>query len=356
MTKPIVFINRSTRVPTSVFLSVVAACNWQISAHAAPAHRRLPDPVIACDTEAQAPANARIIVVMDSPDQADALGYHTETPDGRMWGRVFINPILDNGGTLTEGPNSFSAVASHEALELFCDEHVCLWSDLPDGKHQIAYEVGDPVQGSSYKIRIRVTKGQPLVTVSVSNFVFPEYFDFQAQSDERFDYNNELNGPAPALGAGGYAVLRTIGTRTTQIFGAVPNPTKSHRVARTFIRMNGREAAYPKAEATATPAAVEQASVPARRTVDPIEQYFAYAHLPPMLQDVSAAFSSLASQILSLARCPERSVALRKLLEAKDAAVRAAREGSPDWEGLTPTSFGPAKPAPVALPDPTEPK
>jgi hypothetical protein len=45
-----------------------------------------------------------------------------------------------------------------------------------------------------------------------------------------------------------------------------------------------------------------------------IEQFFAYEHLPETLQAVSRPFGELAKHI----------VALRKLLEAKDAAVRAS--------------------------------
>lgn len=57
----------------------------------------------------------------------------------------------------------------------------------------------------------------------------------------------------------------------------------------------------------------------------PILRYFEYAHLPPHLQEVSRHFSDLAWQIESnLPNGPEKSVALRKLLESKDAAVRAA--------------------------------
>lgn len=55
-----------------------------------------------------------------------------------------------------------------------------------------------------------------------------------------------------------------------------------------------------------------------------IIQFFAYAHLPPHLAEVSKPFGDLADAIVStLPRNPERTVALRKLLEAKDAAVRA---------------------------------
>ena len=56
---------------------------------------------------------------------------------------------------------------------------------------------------------------------------------------------------------------------------------------------------------------------------EPIMQFFAYAHLPAHLQEVSRPFGELAEALLNLPRNPERTVALRKLLEAKDAAVRA---------------------------------
>lgn len=59
-----------------------------------------------------------------------------------------------------------------------------------------------------------------------------------------------------------------------------------------------------------------------------IAQFFVYGHLPEPLRDVSRPFAILADHILtSLPRNPERTVALRKLLEAKDAAVRAALAG-----------------------------
>ena len=59
--------------------------------------------------------------------------------------------------------------------------------------------------------------------------------------------------------------------------------------------------------------------------MEPILQFFAWEHLPEGLQAVSKPFAHLAQTIVdALPRNPERTVALRKLLEAKDAAVRAA--------------------------------
>lgn len=57
---------------------------------------------------------------------------------------------------------------------------------------------------------------------------------------------------------------------------------------------------------------------------EPIMRYFEYAHLPSHLQHTSRRFHDLAHDLVNaLPRNPERTVALRKLLEAKDAAVRA---------------------------------
>ena len=57
---------------------------------------------------------------------------------------------------------------------------------------------------------------------------------------------------------------------------------------------------------------------------DPILRFFHYKHLPPVLADVSSSFCTLARFIVdALPRSAERTVALRKLLEAKDAGVRS---------------------------------
>lgn len=64
--------------------------------------------------------------------------------------------------------------------------------------------------------------------------------------------------------------------------------------------------------------------MPKREPPEHILQFFSYKHLPEHLAKVSEPFGLLADQIVrDLPRNPERTVALRKLLEAKDAAVRA---------------------------------
>lgn len=62
----------------------------------------------------------------------------------------------------------------------------------------------------------------------------------------------------------------------------------------------------------------------AQVATDPILHFFHYSHLPPKLRETSRSFFILAAHVINtLPRNPERTVALRKLLEAKDAVVRA---------------------------------
>lgn len=78
------------------------------------------------------------------------------------------------------------------------------------------------------------------------------------------------------------------------------------------------------------PGAHADAAIPADRAeidmlaAEPMLQWFEFSHLPAHLQEVSETFFTLARHlVLTLPRNPERTVALRKLIEAKDCAVRA---------------------------------
>lgn len=55
--------------------------------------------------------------------------------------------------------------------------------------------------------------------------------------------------------------------------------------------------------------------------------FFEHAHLPPHLSEVSAPFCDLADRVAHNLDGAEATVCLRKLLEAKDCAVRAKIAG-----------------------------
>lgn len=57
---------------------------------------------------------------------------------------------------------------------------------------------------------------------------------------------------------------------------------------------------------------------------DPILKFFEYKHLPAHLQEVSKRIGDLAVEMdVNLQDGPEKTIGLRKLLEAKDCFVRA---------------------------------
>lgn len=59
-------------------------------------------------------------------------------------------------------------------------------------------------------------------------------------------------------------------------------------------------------------------------SITAILRHFRHEHLPPLLAEVSKPFGELAERVAKLGDDPEVTMALRKLLEAKDCAVRAA--------------------------------
>lgn len=70
-----------------------------------------------------------------------------------------------------------------------------------------------------------------------------------------------------------------------------------------------------------------------QKSDEPLLQFFTYAHLPENLATTSKSFAELAKFIVdTLPRNPERTVALRKLLEAKDCAVRAVLYKPERWD------------------------
>ena len=65
---------------------------------------------------------------------------------------------------------------------------------------------------------------------------------------------------------------------------------------------------------------------PRKEQVSSLLDFFSYEHLPDNLREVSKPFYDLAQQMawnVDVKRCDEMMVSLRKLLEAKDCAVRS---------------------------------
>lgn len=242
MTTPkIAVINQSTLVSDADAKTMWLACKNQIYYHAGPLlHKRFLNSVFV-PKGGVASASDYPLVILDDPDQANALGYHTEDPNGKVWGRVFARPVFDNGGTALHGALSVSSVLSHEMLEAFADLNVNLWADRNDGTF-VALEIADPVENDSYEVGSLDAHGNK-VMVSVSNFVLNEWFDPLASPTSRFDYMKKVKAPL-TMSPGGYiVVLNTRNGKVSQVFGSqeaehMHNKKKpAHPASRTARRM-----------------------------------------------------------------------------------------------------------------------
>jgi hypothetical protein len=82
--------------------------------------------------------------------------------------------------------------------------------------------------------------------------------------------------------------------------------------------------------------ALEEAAKPPPKPLDPrirMLQWFVYDHLPAGGRPVAAQFNSFANWMLqTIPSGPEATEAMRKLLECRDCAVRAALEPLPKPE------------------------
>jgi hypothetical protein len=150
-------------------------------------------------------ANAQgfALVLLDDAESAGDLGYHdVNEHDGTPYARVFVEPILANGGTWLRGANSVAVTASHEACELVGDPAANHWVETPRGV-LVAQELCDPVENCAYTIRLRDGR-----QASVSDFVFPDWFNGFAPGTAQFDRMRAVRAPF-AIAPDGYAIHRT---------------------------------------------------------------------------------------------------------------------------------------------------
>lgn len=187
------------------------ACASQLRLHVAPLWNKTAVPVVFLSRKEDAPPGAWVLGLLDDSDQAGALGWHSVSEDGLYYGRIFVRPVLDNGGNaLTNKKLSVASVASHEVVELFCDPACNLYAEA-DANTEYAVEACDPVEATSYPVSVDGIK------VQMSNFVTPRWFDPFSPPHTRLDYVGELTDPF-TMSPGGY-VIKKINGQVTQEFG-----------------------------------------------------------------------------------------------------------------------------------------
>ena len=151
------------------------------------------------------------LIILDDPDEANALGYHDVTVDGLPLGKVFVNADIKFN-------TSWTVTASHELLEMLGDPDINLTvfaQKEAGGARLFAYEVCDPCEadGDGYQI------GETLV----SDFVYPSWFETFRKPGTQFDYRNLIQA-AFELRPGGYIGINDIvdGVGWQQLVAATP--------------------------------------------------------------------------------------------------------------------------------------
>jgi len=202
--KSIAIINESSVITDAQLAVMVAACQIQISRDFAPAwgvdaQLRIAGSrkqgQTAGKPEPPQPGEWQL-VILDTSDQAGALGYHDTTPEGLPMGKVFAKSDLEAGSIV-------SATLSHELLEMLADPDISRLVQVDDktfGRVFVyALEVCDPCEDDkwNYKIEVRhqmsdisidpklgihTSDGQSAVgnqksaMVEVSDFIYPRWF------------------------------------------------------------------------------------------------------------------------------------------------------------------------------------
>jgi hypothetical protein len=201
------------------------------------------------------PDNWQLVVLNDS-EQAGALGYYELTPAGLPLGKVFVNPTIAVG-------ESWTVCVSHELLEMLADpdvNHGCFIQDGIASGNIYAGEIADAVASDNYSYSIGVpTSTVPNVFhIKVSNFVFPNWFEFTAGAGigRKYDHMSVVNSPlqlmpggyigvfpVPNNGNGWAQVEKAIGS--SEVLGTTAKPPQgSRRECRTIPLKTRRRSTY----------------------------------------------------------------------------------------------------------------
>ena len=212
--------------------SIAEALEYQQFAHVAPFWQTAGISVKVLDRIEDMPTDdSSPLIVYDDPDQAGVLGWHTyQAESGRIHGTAFVNPILENGGTLFKGANSLSGTLSHEAIEAACDPYVNLYAFMTETTVE-PFEACDRVQGDSYDIN----------GIAVSNFLGPRAF---RDGPGPYDWMQRLENPWD-IAPGGYCERINVRTGKTKTLFVAEMPEwqrelKRQKRAHSLSRLSNR--------------------------------------------------------------------------------------------------------------------
>lgn len=185
----IAIMNASTVLTDAQIAPVVAALQIQVSRDFAPVYG-IDAQLTQIPKGQAAPAGSWQLIMMDTSDQAGALGYHDLTTAGLPLGKCFIKTDMDNHAI-------WSVTVSHELLEMLADPWINLTVFVQRtntaGK-LYAYEACDACEADNLAYDINGVK--------VSDFVHPAWYGV-AGSTDKLDQMGHIRTPL-ALLPGGY--------------------------------------------------------------------------------------------------------------------------------------------------------
>lgn len=181
----VAILNRSTVMQDAEVKQITAALQIQVDRDFVPIWGSPAELQFVGSHEA-APTTSWWLTVLDTSDQADALGYHDVTSAGLPLGKAFAKSDIDNG-------HAPSVTIGHELLEMLVDPEINLCAQV--GERIYAYEVCDPCEADA--------NGYPIDGVLVSDFVTPTWFQPTPQPGGPFDFGEKISKPLGLL-PGGY--------------------------------------------------------------------------------------------------------------------------------------------------------
>jgi|SRR5271166_714055 len=207
----IALINESTLIDNADCNTMAEAIQVQLDLHVLPAWNMKSATIKFYADKTTVPGYAWVVNMLDNSTQAGALGYHSLDND-KVDAFVFAQPVLTAGGAIlifdpaNPGQYTVSATLSHEICEMVGDRFAngfSLGPQISQG-NLYAQELCDPVENDSYGITING------VQVSVSNFVFPAWFNSEATDKNMpFDFLKKLT-TSFSMDTGGYMIIATM--------------------------------------------------------------------------------------------------------------------------------------------------
>jgi len=215
----IVILNLSTVVKDAELQKAVAAMQKQVSRDFFPLWGVDAKLTFIAGSKTPPPKKSQMLI-LDTSDSAEYLGFHDLTSDGYPIGKVFAKSDI-------EGGSSWTVTLSHELLEMLANPSINLTveADDPHGNSVFyAYEICDAVEGDEF--------GYEIDGVKVSNFVTPKYFETFHKGPTQYDFRNLLKKCVPEMLKGGYLSLlkASSGKGWTQITARECTPQMRARI------------------------------------------------------------------------------------------------------------------------------